>query len=280
MGTTLSAEQIETYERDGYICPVPGLSHGEADALRLRLEQFEAESGEKAGNVIRNKGHLKLMAVFETISHPAVLDAVEGVLGPDILCWGTSLFVKDPHDPAFVAWHQDSYYWGLEPDDVCSAWIALAPSTLENGAMQVVPGTHKAAEYTHEPSQVGSPNMLFTHEEIAVDVDEDKAVSLLLDKGEMSLHHVKIIHGSPPNQSDDRRYGLAIRYVAPHVHQIDSRDSALLVRGEDRYGYFRPDPVPVRDMDPEILDAVAGPFGTTAWGDLGAAKPPSRHGRK
>jgi non-heme Fe2+,alpha-ketoglutarate-dependent halogenase len=269
VSSTLSQEQIATYKRDGYVFPVPGLSYSEADALRLRLETFENETGEKAGNVIRSKGHLKLMAVFETVSHPAVLDAVEGVLGPDILCWGTSLFVKDPHDQAFVAWHQDSYYWGLEPDDVCSAWIALAPSTLENGAMKVIPGTHKDAEHGHKPSQADSANMLFTHEEIATDVDEGQAVSLLLDKGEMSLHHVKIVHGSAENRSDTRRYGLAIRYVAPHVRQTDSRDSALLVRGEDRFGHFRSDPVPTRDMDPDIVAAVEGPFGSKAWGELG-----------
>lgn len=279
MTNSLSREQIAQYQRDGYVAPLPALSHAEADALRERLERFEAETGEKAGHVIRNKGHLKLMAVFEMVKHPAILDAVEGVLGPDILCWGTSLFVKDPRDAAFVAWHQDSYYWGLEPDDVCSAWIALAPSTLENGAMQVIPGTHRAQQFSHRPSGVGSANMLFTHEEIAVEVDEDKAVSLVLAKGEMSLHHVKIVHGSPPNRSGQRRYGLAIRYVAPHVRQMDSRDSALLVRGEDRYGYFRPDPVPARDMDPDILAAVAGPFGTRPWGELGTDKPASRHGR-
>ncbi len=277
MNTTLSTQQIAAYQRDGYVCPIPGLTHAEADALRRRLERFEADSGEKAGSVIRNKGHLKLMAIFDTVSHPAILDAVESVLGPNILCWGTSLFVKEPHDPAFVAWHQDSYYWGLEPDDVCSAWIALASSTLENGAMQVIPGTHKAPQFNHQPSQIGSANMLFTHEEIAVDVDTEKAVSLLLKKGELSLHHVKIVHGSPPNRSNDRRYGLAIRYVAPHVRQMDSRDSALLVRGEDRFGYFRSDPVPTRDMDPDILDAISGPFGSKAWGELGAAKPPSAH---
>ena len=281
MNSTLSHEQIATYKRDGYVFPVPGLSYSEADALRLRLETFENETGEKAGNVIRNKGHLKLMAVFETVSHPAVLDAVEGVLGPDILCWGTSLFVKDPHDEAFVAWHQDSYYWGLEPDDVCSAWIALAPSTLENGAMKVIPGTHKDAEHGHKPSQVGSANMLFTHEEIATNVDESQAVSLLLDKGEISLHHVKIVHGSAANRSDTRRYGLAIRYVATHVRQTDSRDSALLVRGKDRFGHFRRDPVPTRDMDPDIVAAVEGPHGSKAWGEPGAAKPKSSpHGER
>ncbi len=162
-------------------------------------------------------------------------------------------FVKEPNDPAFVAWHQDSFYWGLEPDDVVSAWVAFAPSTLENGAMQVIPGTHLAPQFPHARSSPDSANMLFTHEEIAVEVDDGQGVSLLLDEGQMSLHHVKIVHGSPPNRSPGRRYGYAIRYVAPHVRQRGDMPYATLVRGQDRFGYFRRDPVPAGDFDPAVL---------------------------
>jgi ectoine hydroxylase-related dioxygenase (phytanoyl-CoA dioxygenase family) len=169
------------------------------------------------------------------------------------MCWSSSLFVKEPNDPAFVAWHQDSFYWGLEPDDVVSAWVAFAPSTLENGAMQVIPGTHLAPQFPHARSSPDSANMLFTHEEIAVEVDDGQGVSLLLDEGQMSLHHVKIVHGSPPNRSPGRRYGYAIRYVAPHVRQRGDMPYATLVRGQDRFGYFRRDPVPVGDFDPAVL---------------------------
>jgi non-haem Fe2+, alpha-ketoglutarate-dependent halogenase len=186
---------------------------------------------------------------------------VESVLGPDILCWGSSLFVKEARDPGFVAWHQDAYYWGLEPDDVVSAWIALAPSTLENGAMQVIPGSHKLPSLAHRKSAPDSANMLFTHEELAENVDASKAIDLTLKQGEMSLHHVKILHGSPPNRSADRRLGYAIRYVAPHVRQRGDQNSATLVRGEDRYGYFAKDPVPERDMQPDIVAFVDAPHG-------------------
>jgi non-haem Fe2+, alpha-ketoglutarate-dependent halogenase len=253
MTNHLNAAQVAAYQRDGFVFPVPALSREEADTLRRDIEAFETKVGERAGTVIRKKGFLKSMAVYEAVSHPAILDAVESVLGPNILCWSTSLFVKDPGDAAFVAWHQDSFYWGLEPDDVCSAWIALAPSTRENGAMQVIPATHRAPQFAHKASAPGSANMLFTHEEIAVDVDAGQAVDLLLDQGDMSLHHVKLVHGSPPNRSSGHRYGLAIRYVAPHVRQDDGRATALLVRGKDNYGYFTPDPVPTCDMDPAVL---------------------------
>lgn len=261
MPTSLTPAQIAAYDREGYVFPLPALSPAESQEVSRKLEAFEAESGLEAVKVIRNKGHLKLTFLNALVSHPTVLDAVEGVLGPDVLCWGSSLFVKEAGAADYVAWHQDAHYWGLEPDDVVSAWIALQPSTLENGAMQVIPGSHRDQPLPHGPSAPGSKNMLFTAEELAVDVDTARAVPLILAQGEMSLHHVGIVHGSEPNRSAGRRMGYAIRYVAPHVRQRDLRNTALLVRGEDRHGNFGPDPVPTRDMDPEIVAFVDAPFG-------------------
>jgi non-haem Fe2+, alpha-ketoglutarate-dependent halogenase len=265
MSNTLNGDQIAAYRRDGYVCPVPAVSQAEAADVRDTIESFERRSGLVAGQVIRNKGHLKLTRLYQLIRHPVILDAVESVLGPDIMVWGSSLFVKEAQDPAYVAWHQDSYYWGLEPDDVVSAWIALYPSTLENGAMRVIPGSHKMPQMAHKKSAAGSANMLFTHEELAEGVDEARAVDFLLGQGQMSLHHVKILHGSPPNRSPGRRMGYAIRYVAPHVRQRGDMNSATLVRGTDRYGYFAPEPVPARDMDPEIVAFVDSPLGGKPW---------------
>jgi len=256
LGESLDATQVAHYRNYGYVFPVPALTPAEATDLRTEIEAFERRSGLAAGHVIRNKGHLKLTRLYDLVFHRQVLDAVESVLGPDILCWGSSLFVKEGNDPGFVAWHQDSYYWGLEPDDVVSAWIALYPSTVENGAMRVIPGSQTMAPLSHRKSAAESTNMLFTHEELAEDVDETKAVDITLAQGDMSLHHIKILHGSPPNRSNGRRMGYAIRYVAPHVKQRGDMNSATLVRGEDRYGYFAKDPVPTRDMDPDIVAFV------------------------
>jgi len=261
----LSPRQIEQYERDGFLAPLPALSAQEAQDCLDRLAAFEAETGLTAGHVIRNKGHLKLTWLCALVSDSRILDAVESILGPDILCWGSSLFVKEAGDPGFVAWHQDSYYWGLEPDDVVSAWIAFAPSTDENGAMQVIPGSHREPRRAHEASPAGSANMLFTHEEIAGPVDEAAAASLILAQGQMSLHHVNLLHGSQPNRSDQRRCGYAIRYVAPHVRQRGDMNSAMLVRGSDRFRYFEADPVPSRDMDPDIIAFVDAPLGSAPW---------------
>jgi len=261
LGKSLSATRVDHYRSHGYVFPVPALTPAEAADIRTGIEDFECRSGLVAGHVIRNKGHLKLTRLYDLIFHPKVLDAVESVLGPDILCWGSSLFVKGGNDPGFVAWHQDSYYWGLEPDDVVSAWIALYPSTVENGAMRVIPGSQTMPPLSHRKSAAESANMLFTHEELADDVDESKAVGITLAQGDMSLHHIKILHGSPPNRSSGRRMGYAIRYVAPYVKQRDDMNSATLVRGEDRYGYFAKDPVPARDMDPQIVAFVDRRYG-------------------
>ena len=253
MTNFLSDEAVERYRRDGFVHPVPCLAPGEAKRYRDALEAYEQASGVKSTLAIRGKGHLKMQLLYDLVHDPRILDAVESVLGPDILCWGSSLFVKEPNDPAYVAWHQDSYYWGLDPADVLSAWVAFAPSTIENGAMQVLAGSHKDRQFPHAKSPPGSRNMISSGEEMAVAVDEGLGVSLLLDEGEMSLHHVNIVHGSPPNRSRSRRYGFAIRYVATHVRQRGDVPTAILVRGKDNYGYFAPDPVPKGDFDPEIM---------------------------
>lgn len=126
--------------------------------------------------------------------------------------------------------------------------------------MRVIPGSHRLPPLPHRASPAGSHNMLFTHEELATEVDEAEAVDLLLDAGEMSLHHVKILHGSPPNGSPARRYGYAVRYVAPHVRQRGDMNSATLVRGHDNCGYFDPELMPSRDMEPDIVAFVDGPL--------------------
>lgn len=261
MLASLSEAQVEQYRRDGFLVPLPGLTSAEAAQLRRDIEDFGRRNDVYEPLVLRNKAHLKMPSLMPVIRDDRVLDVVEGILGPDILCWGSSVFIKEPHAPDYVAWHQDSYYWDMVPNDVCVVWIALIESTEENGAMRVVPGSHLWTPAPHRASPEGSGNMLFTYEEIAVDIDEHQSVACLLKPGEMSVHHMSIVHGSPPNRSNDRRMGYSITYVAPHVRHGGKRNSAILVRGEDRYGYFAPDPVPESEMQPEICAFVDAPFG-------------------
>ena len=155
--------------------------------------------------------------------------AVEGVIGPNIVVWGSSWFVKFPHDKAFISWHQDGAYWGLHPPKVTTAWVALCPSTLETGCMQVMPETHNTS--LPQIDTYNEDNALSRGQEIAVEVDETKAVNMVLGPGEMSLHHIGIVHGSKANGSDYPRIGIAIRYIAPEVVQ-DGVEAPDRVTGE------------------------------------------------
>ena len=133
MGKRLSAAAVEQYERDGYYFPVRVLSDEEARQQRERLERVERDLGGPLRGVYRIKPHLLFTWLAELVRHPVLLDAVEDVLGPDLLCWNSSFFTKEARSPGFVSWHQDSTYWGLEPLEVSSAWLALSDSTIANG---------------------------------------------------------------------------------------------------------------------------------------------------
>jgi len=238
---------IAHYREHGYYAPIRVLSAAEAGNVRRRLEAHETAHGPLKGSM-RHKSHLLFTWLDGLIRHPAILDAVEGVIGPDILCWSSTFFIKEAHDAGFVSWHQDSTYWGLDPADIVTAWVALSESTAENGAMRVIPDTQKLEQVVHRDTF--DPNNLLTRgQEIAVEVDESKAAMLSLQPGEMSLHHVRLIHGSDPNPSEKRRIGFAIRYLPTNVRQVvGTRDSATLVRGVDNFGNFEPEYAPDRDL--------------------------------
>lgn len=244
----LTEAAVRQYREHGYYAPIRVLSTDEARQLRGRLEAFEAD-GPIAGK-LRHKSHLLFTWLNDLIRHPRILDAVEDVIGPNILCWGSSFFIKEARNPAFVSWHQDSTYWGLDPADVVTAWVALSDSVAANGAMRVIPDSHKLDQVAHRDT-FRTDNLLSRGQEIMVDVDEAQAVMLELQAGEMSLHHVRLIHGSDPNPSDLRRIGFAIRYIPTSVRQVaGSHDSATLVRGVDTYHHFDPEQRPDADMSP------------------------------
>lgn len=255
MANKLSATQAKHFEERGFVAPVPVLSPREADGYRLRLERARALQPEVAQHVLKMKSHLVFGCLDELVRLPSVLDAVESLLGPDILVWTSSLFAKSPASPDFVSWHQDLTYWGLDPPEVLTAWVALTESVPANGCMKVVPGTHKTDVVAHRDTFAPN-NMLSRGQEVAVAVDEAAAVDLVLQPGEMSLHHVKIVHGSHPNPSPRPRIGFAIRFISPAVRQsAGAEDSAMLVRGEDRYRHFLTDPRPNADFDTAALTA-------------------------
>jgi hypothetical protein len=253
--TGLPPAALARYRVEGFLAPLPAMSAAEAAALLDRLQAFEARDPAAAGPILRHKGHLVLPWLDALIRHPAILAAVRALLGPDLLCWTTNAFIKEPGDGRFVTWHQDATYWGLSAHEVATAWVALTPSTRANGCMRVIPGSHRwpvqPHRDTHDPA-----NLLTRGQEIAVAVDEAAAVELLLAPGEMSLHHVLMAHASGPNSSPGRRIGIAIRYVPTWVRQTAGvRDSAMLVAGEDRFHHFAPEPRPAAEADAAGLAA-------------------------
>ncbi len=260
MPKVLSDAAVQAYQRDGYHFPFRALSATEAGDYRRRLEAHEARAGAPLQGNWRHKTHLLFTWADELVHHPAILDAVEDVIGPDILCWTSNFFIKEPRSPGFVSWHQDSTYWGLDPDDVITAWVAFTKSDLVSGCMKVIPGTHTQSQIPHVDT-FHQDNLLSRGQEIAVEVDATKGVDVMLQPGEVSLHHIKLVHGSEPNRSADRRIGYAIRYIPTHVRQTKVRDSAMLVRGVDRHGNFDPEPRPHGDIDEAALAAHADAVG-------------------
>jgi non-heme Fe2+,alpha-ketoglutarate-dependent halogenase len=249
---SLSPAAREQYHRDGFLFPLRVLAGDEARAYRRRLETFETEHDGPLRGELRHKPHLVFTWLDALVRHPVILDAVGDILGPDLLCWSSSFFIKEARDPAYVSWHQDATYWGLSEPDVVTAWVAFTDATVENGAMQMVPGTHR--EQVVHRDTFASHNLLSRGQEIAVEVDAARAVDIQLRAGEMSLHHVLMFHSSPPNRSADRRIGFAIRYIPTRVRQVAGQgDSALLVRGVDEYRHFEPEVPPAGDLEPEAL---------------------------
>jgi len=251
----LTRAQVEAYACDGYHFPVRAMSAEEAARYRGKLEGLEKRLGQSVmKTAFRNKPHLALAWADELVRHPRILDAVEDILGPNLLCWSSSLFVKDAHDPGYISWHQDSTYWGLSHPDVITAWIALSPSTRANGCMRVDPGTHLREQLPHKDT-FAPDNLLTRGQEVQVEVDESRVVDIVLQPGEFSLHHVRIVHGSEPNNSDVRRIGFAVRYIPTYLKQLAGpRDSAMLVRGVDTYHHFDMEPRPKADLDPQALE--------------------------
>ena len=240
---------VRDYERDGFVPSVKVLSDEEIAPHKADLERAEAQLG--SIHYVW-KIHTFLRSPYELATHPRLLDLVEAILGPNILLYNVGYIIKESNTPSYTSWHQDLTYWGFDSDDVVSAWLALSPATSESGCMQMIPGSHKQG-MREQVLTDDSDNILFLGQTIN-GVSEGKAVLCPLSPGEVSLHHGWTIHSSTPNKSCDRRIGLNIQYIKPSVRQLNlESDSALLVRGNDCYGYYDTD-TPASDQIP--ADAV------------------------
>lgn len=263
MPKVLTTEQVSQYQRDGCLFPFRALREDEALHYRRRLEDHESRLGGKLTEVdgaSRFKNHLLLRWVHELVCHPAILDAIEDVIGPDILCYTSTFFIKEPNSPDIAAWHQDATYFGLRPYQHVTAWLALTDASPEGGCMEFLPGSPAFGQLHHQSQAI--PHSVNGGRQLIVDAFDDRNSTYgHVKAGEFSLHNTLCVHRSAPNRSDDRRIGIGISYVPTRVRHIGTkRMPAMLVRGEDRYGHFDLEPAPAADLDEAAQAAHASAY--------------------
>lgn len=255
----LSAAQQQAYWDQGYLFPFDVLTPEEAAAARAELEAIERDYLEAdlplpLNTYKRVNAHVVMPLAARLAQDPRILDLVEGILGPDLLLWSAEFFIKEPGTQHVVGMHQDLTYWGMgdTPDQV-TAWLALSPSTPASGCMDFVAGSHKNPILPHNDS-FSEENLLSRGQEVAVEVKAEDKTAIALQPGQMSLHHGLTIHGSGPNASEDRRIGLAIRYLNPKAQQkVADSDFAMVVRGRDEVSNFTHIPAPSGLFAPKAL---------------------------
>ena len=240
MSKLLSPAQVAAYERDGFVCPVPVLSAAEAQAARAELEAWEAARGAPIDFPEKSKSYLLFDWADQLAHHPRILDAVEDLIGPDILVYYSTLFLKEARSAAFVRWHQDSTYFYLAPHLHVTAWVALSGASEAAGCMRALPGSHRWGSIAHD-DKPEPMNMIRRGQGISERFDAETGSALPLRAGEMSLHHTDLVHASGANETDDRRIGLAISYIPARVRPTGAvQPHALCVRGQD-LGHFVPE---------------------------------------
>ena len=237
MTRLLTSEQVQGYERDGFLFPIDVLTPAEVRSYRAELQAWEQARGGPIDFHEKSKSYLLFDWADQLVHHPRILDAVEDVIGPDILVYHSTLFLKEAQTPAYVRWHQDSTYFYLDPHLHVTAWVALSDATEHAGCMRALPGSHRWGSFEHDdkPEPI---NMIRRGQGISDRFDHETGVSMPVMAGQMSLHHTDLVHASGANNSDDRRLGFAISYIQAQLQPTGPvRPSALCVRGQD-HGHF------------------------------------------
>ncbi len=251
----LDAAAIARYRETGFATPMRAVDAAQAETWRADLVRCcgQAERPVSAAGIRQPSNRIKPYLLFpwaaELVRNPAILDAVEAVIGPDILIFHTTIWWKAAQSEGFVPWHQDGTYFGLAPFEHVTAWLALTPSTAESGCVRVLPGSQKLGQLPHA-DQKDPANMLSRGQTVQAAVDATAAVNLELQPGEFSLHHTLALHSSAPNLAAHDRIGLGISYIPASVRHVGpTRLSATLVRGVDRFGHFDLEPRPAAEAD-------------------------------
>lgn len=259
MSFELRPAEVEQYRRDGYLFPLDVFDPAQAAEIKNGFEQAQAEARGKGleaelPQLLRTNAHFLLPFVNLVARSPHLLDRVASILGPNLLLWSAEFFIKPARSDKIVSWHQDLTYWGLgETDNELTAWLSLSEVNSDSGCMRFIPGSHQQKILPHRDTY-DAKNLLSRGQEVAVEVDENAAVDVLLKPGQVSFHHGRIFHASGPNRKNYDRVGLVFRYLTPEVRQIvGKRDYAMLVRGVDRGQNWIHVAPPGRNFDPADL---------------------------
>jgi ectoine hydroxylase-related dioxygenase (phytanoyl-CoA dioxygenase family) len=236
-GKRLTGAQRAFFDRNGFLDDLPPVfSPGEVRQLNTGLEELMKllRPGEDAKEI--REWHESSRFLYDICTNSVILDFVEDLLGPNFYLWGSNFFIKKPHTSSTVGWHQDAYYWPLDPHESLTVWLAFDDSTVENGAMEVIPGSHTAGILKH--TRTGGSGSVLTLECERAQFREDTRRPVTLRAGEVSIHDDKLVHGSPANRSDLRRAGLTIRFSRTNVKcdlAINPYFTTYLCRGTDTF---------------------------------------------
>jgi non-heme Fe2+,alpha-ketoglutarate-dependent halogenase len=257
---SLDQASVSRYHEQGFLFPFRAFSAETAAAYRADVERTcansEGAAAAASGTVsYRVKPYLLFTWAAAMVREPTILDAVEDLIGPDILVFHTTMWWKAKGSPNRVPWHQDGTYFGLAPHEHVTAWVALSPSNTATGCVRIVPGSHHAGQLPHADHR--DPTLMLSRgQTVTTDVDDAPATPIVLSPGEFSLHHTLAVHASDPNTGDDDRIGIGISYIPARVRHIGpTRLSATLVRGQDRFGHFDLEQRPVADLDAAAVAA-------------------------
>jgi ectoine hydroxylase-related dioxygenase (phytanoyl-CoA dioxygenase family) len=254
----LSSARRQQYERDGFVFPLTVLEPAELVTYKVALEQVGPLLVAAGGKPPHKQCHLCFRWAYDLAMRPSILDLVEGVIGPDILVYNSTIFSKPPRSSEFVSWHQDSYYLLQNEARMVAVWIAMTPSTPESGCMRAIAGSHKRGQLPHV-SRLAPDNMLdFAGLHVELEIDEAKVVDIVLQPGQVSLHHGNTIHASNPNNSDEWRIGFVIRYITPDVRVRTPHHGVMLARGRDVHGHYKLlEQAPPTDIESGVARHVA-----------------------
>ena len=250
----LSEDQIKQYNQKGYVSPIQALTKNQAQEVKKEIEFIENKWPNELKNLGRNYPHLISPILDNVVRNSNILDAVESIIGKNILACGTTLFIKEPDERGFVSFHQDAKYIGLEPHNWVTAWVAITDANENNGCMKMWPGTHKQElKYHNEKFDYNSGNLL-TRGQTVENVPLEKTESVILTEGQMSLHHPRIVHGSGINKSKKRRIGFVIQsYIGTNVKQVLGKMYVQLVRGKDNFNYHQKTNKPIKTMEKKAV---------------------------